>query len=159
MSTQDDDLQGKALFLVWIIVGAVVAGVLGFGAYHQLHGKPAKAPAAAATAAPLIGSAQRVYFELGQDSLSPEGEALLVRLADEVRRHPQSRVRISGFHDASGDAAANAELAKRRAQRVQHALEANGVSSGQVELDKPALTTGGADPRDARRVEITITNP
>ena len=34
-----------------------------------------------------------------------------------------------GFHDASGDPEHNADLAKRRAQAVRHALEANGVAA------------------------------
>ena len=63
---------------------------------------------------------------------------------------------ISGFHDATGNPEHNADLAKRRAQAVRHALEANGVSPSQLVLDKPQETTGGADAREARRVEMRL---
>jgi hypothetical protein len=67
-----------------------------------------------------------------------------------------SRFTVSGFHDASGDATANAELAKRRALAVRDLLTTAGVAPDRIELRKPALTTGGADPREARRVEVTL---
>ena len=39
---------------------------------------------------------------------------------------------------------------------VRHALEANGVTPDRMLLDKPALTTGGADAREARRVDVRL---
>jgi outer membrane protein OmpA-like peptidoglycan-associated protein len=153
MSAQDDETQGYAVGVVLAIVAFVIAGVIGLVVSRHMD-KPA---AAAVTAAPALEVVQRVYFELGQDSLPAEADDVLNRVAEAARENNQARVLISGFHDASGDAAANAELAKRRAQRVQHALEANGVAAERLELSKPALTTGGVDPREARRVEITLT--
>jgi outer membrane protein OmpA-like peptidoglycan-associated protein len=63
---------------------------------------------------------------------------------------------ISGFHDKTGNAEMNAELAKSRAIGVKQALIAAGVGEAQIELLKPQETTGGADDREARRVELTI---
>jgi len=152
MSAQDDEVQGYALGVMLALVGFVVVSVIGLALYWHSH-KPAAVPVVSAS---VVGVAQRVYFELGQDSLPPEADEVLGRVADAARQNPQTRVLISGFHDASGDAAANADLAKRRAQRVQHALEANGVAPAQLQLNKPELTTGGADPREARRGDITV---
>ena len=81
---------------------------------------------------------------------------MLSRVATAARANAGATVSVSGFHDASGNAASNEDLAKRRAQAVQHALEANGVSGSQIRLDKPVLTTGGADDREARRVELRV---
>jgi len=39
---------------------------------------------------------------------------------------------------------------------VRHALEANGVDPQRLMLSKPQVTSGGADPRDARRVDIRV---
>ena len=39
---------------------------------------------------------------------------------------------------------------------VRHALEANGVSPDRLLLDKPALTAGGTDAREARRVDVRL---
>ena len=65
-------------------------------------------------------------------------------------------MQISCYHDASGDAAQNAELAKNRALAVRHALEANGVAPDHLVMDKPIVATGGTDAREARRVEVRL---
>ena len=117
--------------------------------------KAPKAPAQAA-AAPAAAAAPRVYFEVDSDALPGDAAELLARVAEEARAKPGAAVLISGFHDASGDPEHNADLAKRRAQAVRHALEANGVAPAQLVLDKPQQTLGGGDAREARRVELRI---
>lgn len=153
MSDQDDDLQKYALGAVAFVVALVVAGVIGLAASRVLRapGGVGATAAVAADSAPI----ERVYFELGQDSLPADAADTLARVADAARASGAT-VLISGFHDASGDAAANAELAKRRAQRVHHALEANGVAGDHLLLSKPAVTTGDGDPKAARRVELRL---
>ena len=61
---------------------------------------------------------------------------------------------ISGFHDASGDPAKNAELAKQRAQSVAAALKAAGVADDQVTLQKPEQMQADGPAAEARRVEV-----
>jgi K(+)-stimulated pyrophosphate-energized sodium pump len=63
---------------------------------------------------------------------------------------------ISGFHDASGDAAKNAELAKQRAMAVRDALQGLGVGADKIELKKPEETTAGGPAELARRVEVSV---
>ena len=63
---------------------------------------------------------------------------------------------MSGYHDATGNAAVNAELAKRRAQAVQQAIIAQGVVAGNVELRKPEVTQADGSNDEARRVEVVI---
>jgi outer membrane protein OmpA-like peptidoglycan-associated protein len=121
-----------------------------------LHAPKAAGPSATSATTPAESSAaERIYFEVGQDSLPADAIDVLNRVA-EAARSSGGTVLISGFHDASGDAAANADLAKRRAQRVQHALEANGVTADHLQLSKPAVTTGDGDPKAARRVELRL---
>jgi outer membrane protein OmpA-like peptidoglycan-associated protein len=153
MSDQDDDVQKYALGAVAFVVALVVAGVIGLAASRVMHAP--KAGAVTATAAADASAAERIYFEVGQDSLPADAIDVLNRVA-EAARSSGGTVLISGFHDASGDAAANADLAKRRAQRVQHALEANGVTADRLQLSKPAVTTGDGDPKAARRVELRL---
>ena len=69
---------------------------------------------------------------------------------------PISRFSVSGFHDATGSKAANAELAKNRAGKVAEALKAAGVADDRIQLDKPSETTGSGDNKEARRVEVGI---
>lgn len=156
MSDQNDDAQNYALMVLALVIGLVVAGVLALAAATSLGrgGKASIRPEAAAAA--LAEPDGRIYFDLGSDALPVDASAVLVRVADAARADPGKVVQISGYHDASGDAAQNAELAKKRALAVRHALEANGVAPDHLVMDKPVVTTGGSDAREARRVEMRL---
>ena len=158
MSDENDESRNYALLVLAGLVALVLAGVLALAVHKGLGGsaKPAGTANGAATAI-IVGEPQgRIYFELGSDALPADASAILVTVADAARANAGKVVLISGFHDASGDAATNAELAKKRAQAVRHALEANGVAPERLVLDKPSMTTGGADAREARRVELRL---
>ena len=73
-----------------------------------------------------------------------------------LQADPGSKARISGYHDASGSADANAELAKVRAQTVQQLLIANGIAEDRIVLEKPVLATGDGSADEARRVEVLV---
>ena len=60
----------------------------------------------------------KIYFELGKTDLPTDAQAQLAPLLAAAREQRHTWV-ISGYHDASGDAAANAELAKQRAFAVR----------------------------------------
>ena len=66
------------------------------------------------------------------------------------------RVLVSGYHDATGDPAKNAELAKQRAMAVGAALKLAGVPDDKIELAKPAQTQADGPPAEARRVEVKL---
>ena len=155
MSDANDDAQNYALAVIAAVVALVIAGVLTLSISRSGPPKAPKAPAQAA-AAPAAAAAPRVYFEVDSDALPGDAAELLARVAEEARAKPGAAVLISGFHDASGDPEHNADLAKRRAQAVRHAPEANGVAPAQLVLDKPQQTLGGGDAREARRVELRI---
>lgn len=158
MSDQNDDSQGYALMLLAGVLVLVVAGVLAL-ATSKGTGAATKAasPATVAVAAALVGAPDgRVDFAPGSDALPVEASEVLVNVADAARTQADKVVLISGFHDASGDAAKNAELAKNRALAVRHALEANGVAPDRLVLDTPIVAGGGADARAARRVELRL---
>jgi outer membrane protein OmpA-like peptidoglycan-associated protein len=152
MSDSNDDVQNYALAVVAGVVALVIGGVITLAASSSA----AKRAAAPAQAAVVVDDAERVYFAVDSDELPSEAMDPLARVAEAARANPNAAVLISGFHDASGDPARNAELAKRRAQAVQHALEANGVMPNQLVLDKPRETIGGSDAREARRVELRV---
>lgn len=181
MFSQDDDgQQGLVLTLVFGLVALVIALVVGVGIYQRNHAKTAApvtavaaAPAAAAAAAPAAGTATgatqassdaasvkvengvvKFYFASGKADLAGgAGDAL----ADVVKRAPSGRkLVISGFHDATGDPAKNAALARQRAEAVRDALKAAGASQEQIELKKPEQMAGSGSDAEARRVEISI---
>lgn len=154
MADQDDDVNRRAgLWVVFSVVTLVVLGVLAFAVMRTLSPRGAAAPEVAVQA--LGEPALRLYFEVGSASLPADAADLLAQVAQEARTRSATVV-ISGFHDESGDPARNAELAKERAQAVQHALQSNGLTAERVQLRKPAVTAGGGDPREARRVELHL---
>jgi outer membrane protein OmpA-like peptidoglycan-associated protein len=171
MNDQNDEAQNFALMVLAGVVALVIAGVLAL-AIATTGAQPANGgaevvsapPAAADTAnvapgaaVPSLGEADaRIYFELASDALPADAAAELARIADAARADAGKVVLISGYHDESGDAARNAELAKSRAFAVRHALEANGVARDRLVMDKPRVTLGGADAREARRVEMRL---
>ena len=113
------------------------------------------APPPAPAAAPA-GAASAVYFARGRDNVDATGKALLLRTAQQLQAQPQARVTLHGYVDPSGNAARNADLAKRRAQAVRAALVAAGVPSGRITLQPPADITGGTVPELARRVDVVL---
>ncbi|MGZ8254283.1 MAG: OmpA family protein [Burkholderiaceae bacterium] len=150
MFDEEDRETGFALFLVIalaITVSICTMGIAAGTAISQSGGK--------AVTAKSVVTVTRLYFELGKADLPADASSALapfVKSAKEGRR----RLGISGYHDASGDAAVNAELAKQRALAVRDLLAGAGVPGEAIELSKPELTTGGGDPREARRVEVTL---
>lgn len=133
----------------------------------------AAAPAAAAAAAPAAdASAQgdaaakddasvvvengvvKFYFASGKSALAA---GAVDALADAIAAGKAGKkLVISGFHDATGDPAKNAELAKQRAFAVRDALKAAGVAESGIELKKPETATGSGNNAEARRVEVMI---
>ena len=163
MNEQNDEAQAYALMVLAGLVALVIGAVLALAIFSTQRARPASQAAAPSSAtAAAMASAEaaapdaRVYFETGSDALSDDAQAALASAAEAARADGSKSLLISGFHDASGDAALNAELAKRRALAVRHALEANGVAPDSLVLDKPVLTAGGADAREARRVDVRL---
>ncbi len=115
----------------------------------------APAPAPAAAPAMVVVDVVKLYFVTGKADLPADAAAKLAPLADKAKASGK-KVKVSGYHDATGDLAANQELAKQRAIAVRDQLKAAGVAEDKVELAKPELTQGSGDDAEARRVEITL---
>ncbi len=114
------------------------------------------APAAATGAAPNGGRLAKVYFEPASDVLTAEGAQALGPLARLLSSDPTLGADVTGFADATGVDARNIQLAKDRAKAVRAALVGQGARPEQVNLRAPAKVTGGADPKEARRVEAAV---
>jgi len=166
MADQDDDPQRRvALWLVFGVVAAVVIGVLAFATMRTVNrGAPSAAAAVgevdAVVDVVVVGEPVAVlYFELAKAELPGEAPTVVARVVEAVKVDARAQVFLSGFHDASGDAAKNAELAKQRAIAVRAALREAGITAERVVLVRPAVTTGDGTDREARRVEIRVTAP
>lgn len=97
-----------------------------------------------------------VYFDVDQSALPAGSDTALSSVIIYLKANPASTAVISGYHDPTGDRAANEELAKGRAGSVRDALVAAGVEEARITMDKPVVTTGGGSLEDARRVEVTV---
>ena len=176
-SNDDDSHARLALGLVLAVAGVVVAAVVATMVVRTLrHGHASLVAAqqggaqpvpamAAATGIAAVGSPEAGRIEVGDGVVKfyfASGKADLATGAQEALKHvveqvmAGGRVVISGFHDASGDAAANEALARQRALAVRDALLEAGAEAGRIALEKPAVTAGGADDAEARRVEVAI---
>jgi outer membrane protein OmpA-like peptidoglycan-associated protein len=117
--------------------------------------EPMPAPAVEAAPAEEIPLAN-YYFEVDQFALPVAREGSLEAVIAYLKANPTAVASVSGYHDPTGDAAHNEELARKRAQAVKDAMTAAGVPDSQIDMVKPIVTTGSGDMAEARRVEVAI---
>ncbi len=113
----------------------------------------ARAPAATMAA---VEMPVKIYFEVGKQELPGDVMERLAGVADFALSNPDRMVDISGYTDASGDTAANEELAKERAKAVRDALKMFGVPEERINMKKPEVITGSGSSEEARRVEVSL---
>jgi outer membrane protein OmpA-like peptidoglycan-associated protein len=177
----EQDELGIPLAVVFFVIALVIALVIGLGVWKLNHGGGVPVIEAvptpvehviehsgeAATAEAVesfteiapVGDAQlKVYFEVGQTDLSEEAQTNIAKLAKVINEMGGNVavVLISGFHDETGSAQVNAEVAKKRAFSVRDAFAAHGVAPELLKLRKPEVTLGEGDAAEARRVEVRI---
>lgn len=104
-----------------------------------------------------------VYFDLDQDSLRPEFQAIMACHSKYLRDRPSSRITLEGNADERGSREYNMGLGERRGNGVSSALQANGGSGSQLTVvsygeERPTCTDSGEDCwAKNRRVEIVYT--
>ncbi|WP_309622677.1 DUF2853 family protein [Novosphingobium sp.] len=99
----------------------------------------------------------KVYFDTSKTEVVPAFVATATGLKSYLDSNPGSKLAISGYSDPSGNAAANAELSKNRAQAVQTALVDAGIAADAALLVKPENSADGSVSKEAaRRVEVTV---
>ena len=177
MSAQGEESQGLVLGVVFglivLVLGLIFGLVLGRGSGHAA---PAGVAVAAATmpvpsavgvvtgqaeaagsdaaSVQVVGEVVKFYFASGKAELAagaPDALGVIVKGVAAGRKAV-----ISGYHDATGDAAVNEELAKQRAMAVKAALQTLGIGEDKIELRKPQVTTASGSNAEARRVEVTL---
>ncbi|MHA4838349.1 DUF2853 family protein [Sphingopyxis sp. MSC1_008] len=180
----ESEKGGGMGWLPWLLLLLVLAALLFFGLRYCSKQDAAVAPATDETAisetvaptdtgtAPVaaipegagVVAADRegkpmltVYFDTGKSDVSNDLTTAASSVKAYLDSNPAATLAVSGYNDPTGNAAANAELSKNRAQSVKAALEKLGVAADKVVLEKPAeATTTGTDNSAARRVEVTV---
>ncbi|WP_369658334.1 sodium-translocating pyrophosphatase [Variovorax sp. V15] len=110
--------------------------------------------AAEAAAVKVENGVVKFYFASASSEVAPNAKEALADVIKAVQSG--STVLVSGYHDASGDPARNAELAKQRAMAVSDALKAAGAPEDKIELAKPEQSQADGPPAEARRVEVKV---
>jgi cytochrome c oxidase subunit II len=123
--------------------GAVVTG----GDAKPADAKPAEAAKSSALPA-------KIYFATGKKEMPADAKESIDAALTFLKAKSDAKVDITGFTDKTGNREANLELAKERAKAVRAALEAAGIAKDRINMKPPAEITGGADNKEARRVEI-----
>jgi outer membrane protein OmpA-like peptidoglycan-associated protein len=99
----------------------------------------------------------KVYFDTGKSQVVEAFTPAAGTLKTYLEANPGSGLGVSGYNDPTGNAKANAELSKNRAQAVQAALVGAGIPATSIELIKPEATTQTqVTKEEARRVEVYI---
>ena len=177
-SREDFSYAGWGCGIAALVLGAIIlAALLAWWASRPAVA-PAAAPAPVVAAAPVLApvvaqaipvgagvtTGERngkpmltVYFDTAKSDVTNDVAAAAANVKAYVAANPGAKLAVSGFNDPTGNAAANAELSKKRAQAVGKALEAAGIPATAVELVKPDETTDATgDNTNARRVEVVV---
>jgi len=180
-STDEDSQQRFALGFLFALIALIVVSVVGFAVYK--YGLPrastdqpvatgtalasADEPALLAVVTETVtvvipdGASIHVengvvnfYFATGSADLAPGAAEALAAVIKGVESGRKAVV--SGFHDVTGDAAINEELAKKRAKTVRDVLVGLSVPPGRIDLQKPAMAAASGSDAEARRVEVSL---
>jgi peptidoglycan-associated lipoprotein len=150
-------------------LGASVAVLTVFGCAHEEKVATTEAPAPivakAEPAPPDATAAQKddasalnklltgpiAYFDFDKATLTAEDQAKLRTLAQELKAHPNAKIRISGNTDEVGTEEYNLALGQRRADVARAYLIALGVDGSRIDTvsygeNRPAVE--GTNPAD-----------
>lgn len=103
-----------------------------------------------------------VEFRTGSSQLTAQGRQVVNRLGAVMKEKSDSRIRVTGYTDSTGDAAANRQLSQERADAVRTALVQDGIAANRVETDgrgsDSPLAPNDTDASRAenRRVEVQV---
>lgn len=101
------------------------------------------------------------FFEFDSRAISPDAAALLDETASQIRGSGMRRLRVAGFADRTGTAAANLRMSRARAEAVAAYLRERGVPVDAITIEaygetRPRVETAdGVREIQNRRVEIT----
>lgn len=154
------------IIAVAVLIFVAIAGIV-------LAGRRAPSPEAAAVApsalpAPAVAGStpagasaptdevpRMLVFEPGSDKL-PRGSADAVARFADAARASASSVRLTARFLTGDNKARDFELAKARTGAIRHALEADGITSGKVQIEMIEMPVGGMAAGAENRIDLTL---
>jgi Bacterial protein of unknown function (DUF937)/OmpA family len=151
----------RIAWLPWLLLGLTALPLLSLCQLRRPAMEPhpvAQMPAAIKSTMAECGFPAKIYFEVGEAAIGPEGLKVINEAAACIKEKGL-KVDLTGYTDKTGDMEKNIELAKNRSKAVQDALVADGVALETITLKPPLFytitgTTGTGSDAEARRVEI-----
>ena len=105
----------------------------------------------------------KVLFDYDVSDLTPKSQASLAKLADVLKKYPDTNIEILGHTDDRGTDAYNQGLSERRANSAAAYLRNNGIEGARItpkvmgESDPKATNETDEGRKENRRVEFVIT--
>jgi len=104
----------------------------------------------------------KVEFETASTVITPNGEAIIVKIAEVLKKYPNIKVEIAGYTDSTGNKEFNQKLSQQRADSVKEELIKQNIDSSRLTAkgygdSKPLVTKADSqDIQENRRVEFHI---
>lgn len=151
----EDNAKGELSEADRAISGAANADVQGGAAAGALNTQVSTYLASQETA-PRTFTFEGLRFDTGSAEIKSEYRQELTQLGQTLAQRPTARVRIVGYADPRGDAGANQNLGKQRAEAVAAALVANGMNARNIETTTGGETASGQNLAEDRKTELVI---
>jgi outer membrane protein OmpA-like peptidoglycan-associated protein len=106
----------------------------------------------------------RLLFDTGKATLQPASQEQLTNIAAILKAYPQVRIRLGGYTDNTGDAAANLRLSEERADNVMAELVRLGIDPTRVSAkgygdENPIADNSTEEGRQKnRRISLRVTD-
>lgn len=105
-----------------------------------------------------------INFETGSAQLTAESQQQVQNIVAILNAYPEAKIKIGGYTDKTGNAAANKRLSQQRADAVLNAIKAAGAKPNQLvgaegygsEFAKVAATTSDEERRKDRRIAVQL---
>jgi outer membrane protein OmpA-like peptidoglycan-associated protein len=163
---QSNSSRTVVIIAVAVLIVVAIAGIVLAGRKAPAEGTVATAPGVPtapassastpqAAASPTDPLPKEVVFAPGSDKLPPGSNEGLARFAEAVRGGASS-ARLSARFLTGENKARDMELAKARTGAIRHALQANGLASGKMDVELIEMPAGGLTDAAANRVELLL---
>lgn len=150
-------------------IGGVAGGVVGYQMDKQIRELKEQTAGSGVDVTPtdngsaiMVNLPEGVTFDVGSYTLRPQFRATLDKVAESLKRYPDSLIDVYGHTDSTGSEAYNQTLSENRARTVANYLMSQGVPAARIRSQGFGETMPVADNTTDfgraknRRVEIKI---
>lgn len=105
-----------------------------------------------------------INFRIGSAQLTDSSAAQINNIVAILKAYPKAKIKIGGYTDKTGDAAANKKLSQQRADAVMNAIKAGGANAAQLvgaegygsEFAKVDASASDEERRVDRRIAVQL---